>query len=66
MDYERMDLYRKKDEENCDAMLDSLIENLGYEGAFEALWCALSIDEQIEYYDWIARIYDFPSIIDEY
>ena len=65
MDYDRMMLYREKDEENCDAMIDSLIENLGYEEAFKALWFALSTDEQIANYDWIARMYDFPSIIDE-
>ena len=46
-------------------MYDILVDSLGYEGAFNALWQALSIDEQIENYDYISRIYDFPSIVDE-
>lgn len=45
-----------------DKMYDVLVEYLGYEEAFNALWQALSGDEQEENFDWIARMYDLPDV----
>ena len=46
-------------------MYDVLVDSLGYEGAFNALWQALSIDEKSENFDYIARIYELGNLEDE-